>query len=439
MSKKNLEQMIKENLQEAKVKTTPGNSAVPEEGKDPGKGGNDPKAKGKPAPPDKLLTDPKEKLKDLDKVTKSNKAAKKPGPNQGAEGVIKQGSSDVSTKTKVKEDDDAIEFDDEDIIVEDEIEDGEDLEITDIEEYINALDEDELKANFAELLSAVLSEDEDSEDDEEDSSERIGEESGEVVTQIRRRITADDVDVQEDVNAIFAADEDLSEEFKSTASTIFEAAVVAQVNAKLDELEESFKVELSEAIEKHESDLIDRVDDYLDYVIEAWMEKNELAVERGLRTEIAEGFISGLQKLCIEHYVDMPEEKADVMESFSEEIDELKIKLNESIERSIQLQTERDQAVRDSILNETLKNLPDTQAEKLRSLSEGVDFEDADQYASSIQTLKESYFPESSDDNVEYIDDDDVDHDFITEEVDDRSDNTPMSVYSRVLGRQVKR
>jgi hypothetical protein len=426
MSKRSLESTIRNIAEGAesgkptpKV-STPGQPELPSEGGDPGKGGNDPKAKGGVEEPmkDKLLTDPEDKHADIAKASNAtSKTAKRKADKGGSEPM-----------QKVKEEEEVEDFD---LVAEEEID--EDVEIVEVDEdiynLVTELDEDELRARYAELLSAVMEEQADSDDTEEIAEEEVSE--------IRRRITAEDLDLSEDVHAMFD-NEDLSEEFQTKAKTIFEAAVLVQVNNKLDELEESFKQELAESINVHETELTNKIDDYLNYVVEEWMTNNELAVERGLRAEIAEEFMGGLQKLFIESYIDVPESKVDVLDEMAEQIDELKTALNEQIEANIDLQNEKSTAVAESILVDELSDLADSQIEKIAELAESVQFEDEDQYRKAISILKESYLPKAAD--LTEDDDADVDEEFaqtLSESV-EKPKNDAMSQYVRVLGSQLK-
>lgn len=426
MSKRSLESTIRNIAEGAesgkptpKV-STPGQPELPSEGGDPGKGGNDPKAKGGVEEPmkDKLLTDPEDKHADIAKASNAtSKTAKRKADKGGSEPM-----------QKVKEEEEVEDFD---LVAEEEID--EDVEIVEVDEdiynLVTELDEDELRARYAELLSAVMEEQADSDDTEEIAEEEVSE--------IRRRITAEDLDLSEDVHAMFD-NEDLSEEFQTKAKTIFEAAVLVQVNNKLDELEESFKQELAESINVHETELTNKIDDYLNYVVEEWMTNNELAVERGLRAEIAEEFMGGLQKLFIESYIDVPESKVDVLDEMAEQIDELKTALNEQIEANIDLQNEKSTVVAESILVDELSDLADSQIEKIAELAESVQFEDEDQYRKAISILKESYLPKAAD--LTEDDDADVDEEFaqtLSESV-EKPKNDAMSQYVRVLGGQLK-
>lgn len=432
MSKQSLESAIRsiaegtESGPQTPKGSTPGQPEFPSEGGDPGKGGNDPKTKGGVEEPmkDKLLTDPEHKHDAIDKAENAtSKAPKRKADKDGGEKA-----------QKVKEEEEVVEVEDQEIVAEAD-ETDEDVEIVEVDEdifnLVNELDEEELRARYAELLSAVIEEEAAA---DEDDSEQIEEE----IAEIRTRITAADLDLSEDIDAMFS-NEDLSEEFQTKAKTIFEAAVLVQVNNKLDELEESFKQELSESIETNEAELTNKIDEYLNYVVTEWMETNELAVERGLRTEIAEEFIGGLQNLFVENYIDVPTDKADVLDELATEIDELKAALNEQIEANIDLKGKQDQVVRESILVDELSELADSQVEKVAALAENVTFEDADQYREAIGILKESYLPQA----VETTEDDtDVDEDLAEsiEEIEEPSVqlDESMSAYVRTLGGQLK-
>ena len=430
MSKQSLESAIRSIAEGAESGTqspkvaTPGQAELPSEGSDPGKGGNDPKTKsGVEAPmKDKLLTDPESKHALIKKaIDATSKAKSRKSDNSGGEKI-----------QKVKEDDNFDDIEDLDVFLEDEDVD-ENTEIIEVDEdifdLVNELDEDELRGRYAELLSAVLEE----EAEEDDDSEMVEE----TVSEIRRRITSADLDLSEDMGALFG-DEDLTEDFQKKAKTIFEAAVLVQVNGKLDELEESFKTELVESIEIHESELTSKIDEYLNYVVEEWMTTNELAVERGLRSEMTEEFISGLHNLFTESYIDVPTEKVDVLDELASEIDELKVALNEQIEANIDLVSARNEAISESILVDELSGLADSQIEKVATLAENITFEDGDQYREAINILKESYLPQSV--VVGEGDDSDVDEEFsqvLEESVEaPKLDNT-MSKYVRALGTQL--
>ena len=203
------------------------------------------------------------------------------------------------------------------------------------------------------------------------------------------------VDVSEDVTALTDGEE-LSEEFKEKASTIFEAAVKSKLRSEVERIEEAKVQEIAEETNRIHTELTEKVDAYMNYVVEEWMKENEIAIERGLKGEIAEDFISGLKNLFTEHYIDVPDEKYDILGTQSAKIDELETKLNEQIEKSASLKSEKDVLVRESVFAEVASDLADTEVEKFKSLAEDVDFTDEDTFRGKLDTLKESYFPKAT-------------------------------------------
>lgn len=203
------------------------------------------------------------------------------------------------------------------------------------------------------------------------------------------------IDVSEHVEALMTGEGDLSEEFKRKAATVFEAAVKSKVRSEVERMEEDYKTELEENINTTKGELTEKVDTYLNYVVEEWMKENELAIERGLKGEIAEDFISGLKQLFEDHYVDVPDEKYDVLEAQSDKISELESKLNEAIEQSVQMKKSNAGLVKEQVVSEVTTDLADTEIEKFKSLIEDVDYSDEESYREKLGTLKESYFPKS--------------------------------------------
>ena len=198
-------------------------------------------------------------------------------------------------------------------------------------------------------------------------------------------------DIEEDVNALLGGEE-LSEEFKEKAKTIFEAAINSKVAEIKEGLEAQYQEKLAEEIEAAKESLAERVDSYLEYVADEWFEENALAVENGLKTEMTESFLEGMKGLFEEHYVSIPEDKYDVLESMVEKLDDMETKLNEQIEKNISLNGRLAEATADGILDQVSEGLASTQKEKLASLSESVEFESEEQYREKLETLKESYF-----------------------------------------------
>jgi len=215
-------------------------------------------------------------------------------------------------------------------------------------------------------------EEEDEDDDEEDLDEGF--------------------DIEEDVNALLAGEE-LSEEFQAKARTIFEAALRSKVFDIKETLEEQYAVALAEEVEEIKTELADRVDSYLEYVSEEWINENELVIENGIKTEMTESFLSGMRELFEAHYVSIPEDKYDVLNSMVEKLDEMETKLNEQIEKNVSLNKRLSESVADGIFEQVSEGLARTQKEKLASLSESVEFESEEEYREKLETLKESYFP----------------------------------------------
>jgi hypothetical protein len=238
------------------------------------------------------------------------------------------------------------------------------------------------------------------------------------------------VDVSEDVSALVNGEE-ISEEFKEKASTIFEAAVKSKLRSEVERIESAKVQEVAEEVNKVQSELTEKVDAYMGYVVEEWMKENEIAIERGLKGEIAEDFISGLKSLFEEHYIDVPDEKYDILGQQAEKLDALEAKLNEQIEKSADLKKANNQLVRESVFAEVSSDLADTEAEKFKSLAEDVDFTDEDSFRSKLDTLKESYFPKAT---------------TVAESVDSESESSEsydttgaMSAYMSAISKNVKR
>lgn len=201
-----------------------------------------------------------------------------------------------------------------------------------------------------------------------------------------------DIDVKEHVDALVAGDDSLSEEFKQKAATVFEAAIKSKVKEIAEDIQADYDKKLTEETSKSKDELVEKVDSYLAYVVEEWMKENELALERGIKGEIAEDFISGLKKLFEDHYIDVPDEKYNVLEDQSSKIEELNKKLNESIEKNVELSKENGEHKRQNIIDEASKELADTQKEKFNKLAEEVEYSNEGDFKSKVATIKESYF-----------------------------------------------
>ena len=235
-------------------------------------------------------------------------------------------------------------------------------------------------------------------------------------------------DIEEDVNALLGGEE-LSEDFKEKAKTIFEAAINSKVAVVKEELEAQYQEKFAEEIEAAKESLAERVDSYLEYVADEWFEENALAVEAGLKTEMTESFLEGMKGLFEEHYVSIPEDKYDVLESMVEKLDDMETKLNEQIEKNISLNGRLSEATADGILDQVSEGLAQTQKEKLASLSESVEFESEGQYREKLETLKESYFSDKKSPVTKT--------ETLSEGVDEsgsESHSNSMSAYIRTLG-----
>jgi hypothetical protein len=238
---------------------------------------------------------------------------------------------------------------------------------------------------------------------EEEGEEIVAEEGEEeevsdVEEAEEEEVVEEDVDsiIDEDVNALLSGEEELSEEFREKAKLVFEAALHAKTKEIQSTLEEHYAAALAEEVEEIKLELTERVDSYLEYVASEWLEENALAVESGLKTEITESFIAGMKGLFEEHYVSMPEEKYDVLESMVEKLDEMETKLNEQIQRNVALNAKLAESAADRVLNQVSEGLALSQKDKLASLAESVEFESENDYYQKLVTLRESYFPRNA-------------------------------------------
>ncbi len=264
-----------------------------------------------------------------------------------------------------------------------------------IYDQLNSMKKAELSDSFSKIMGATsLNEEEEEEDDEEEVK------AGYKMENKKLKKEDLDLDVKEDMDAIMNGEE-LSEDFKTKATTIFEAAVsakvISEVNQRVDALEEEFKKEIQEAKEEYKSNMSEKVDGYLNYVVEEWMKENELAVERGIRSELVEDFMTGLKNLFQEHYIDIPEEKVDLVDDLFEKVEDLEKQLDETVNNSVEMKKELAEFKKQETLREVSEELADTEKEKLQKLSEGVDYEDSEQYKEKLEVIKENYFPKGED------------------------------------------
>ena len=250
-------------------------------------------------------------------------------------------------------------------------------------------------AKPAEAMKGMKEEEElEDEDLIEEEEEVVAEE--EVTEEVEEEVVAEapeytEIDIEEDVNALLG-EEELSEEFREKARTIFEAALVSKVSQIKEELEEKYETALAEEVAEIKEALTERVDSYLEYVSSEWIEENALAVESGLKEELTASFMTGLKGLFEEHYVSIPEDKYDVLESMVEKLDDMETKLNEQIEKNISLNKRLAESVADGIFEQVSEGLAATQKDKLASLAESVEFESEEEYREKLETLKEAYF-----------------------------------------------
>lgn len=213
-----------------------------------------------------------------------------------------------------------------------------------------------------------------------------------------------EADFSQDLNALIADEATLSEEFKEKAGTIFEAAIKSKLSEEIDRLEEKYNEELSEEIETTKADLVEKVDSYLNYVVDQWMEDNKVAVQTGLRTEIAEKFMNSLKDLFTESYIEVPESKVDLVDELAETVEELEEKLNSTTGQAIELAEELEGYKRNAIIREASRDLAETQIEKLKSLVEDIDFESEETFTKKVATVKESYFNKKAKPNTADLD-----------------------------------
>src|SRR6056300_1390688 len=220
------------------------------------------------------------------------------------------------------------------------------------------------------------------------------EDEKEVKKEMSAKDKVKDMDMKEDVAALTDGEE-LSEEFKQKASTIFEAAVKAKLVEEIENLESEYETKVNEKVSEVKEEIVDKVDDYLNYVVEEWMKENELAIEKGLRNEITEDFIGGLKSLFESHYINVPQEKYDVIENQAAEIEKLKEEVNKTIEKNVELNSKLAESTREEVINDVSSDLVATEVEKLKGLAESIENKGADSFRKSVETLKNSYFPKA--------------------------------------------
>jgi archaellum component FlaF (FlaF/FlaG flagellin family) len=209
------------------------------------------------------------------------------------------------------------------------------------------------------------------------------------------KVTPQDIDIKDDVKALFG-NEDLSEEFKDKAATIFETAVVTKINEHIDIYNTTVQSSYEEDVKAIKEEMAEKMDSYMDYVVEQWADENKLAIEQGLKAELTEDFMKGLKGLFEEHYIDIPEEKVDVVEELAAKNEELQSQLNAEIERNVEIKKDLDENSREKMVSSVSEGLTETQKDKFKTLAEGIEFSDRETYQKKLETIKESYFVEET-------------------------------------------
>ena len=296
-------------------------------------------------------------------------------------------------------------------------------------EYMKGHKKDDIAASYGKLMSAFEPDDED--EDEEDDEEEAKESKKKSVKEVKK-VTKEDIDVSDDVKALFG-EEDLSEEFKESATTIFEAAVVSKINEVLDTVSVDMDAELEVELDESIQTLSTRLDDYLEYVVEEWVKENEIAIESGIRAEIVENFMGGLRTLFTENYVDIPEEKVDLVDELAAKVQELEASVNEEMEKNIDISKQLQEIKKEQIIESISDGLSENQSDKLKSLADGVEFESEEDYTKKLETVKENYFP--SEEVVSEIADDEP----LEIEDDDKNVNGSMANYMNAISRSIKK
>ena len=281
-----------------------------------------------------------------------------------------------------------------------------------------------VKATFdkmKEMMAKEMSHEETEEDKEKQALQKEA---------VEQRIKT--IDVTEHVEALMSGEGDLTDEFKKKAATVFESAVKSKVRDEVTRLQENYDKEIEEGIKSNKAELTEKVDTYMNYVVEEWMKENELAVERGLKGEIAEDFIAGLKQLFEDHYVDIPDDKYDVLQAQSDKIAELEEKVNKTLEESIEYKKSNDDLTRNKVISEMSSDLADTEIEKFKELTQDVDFGNEEDFKGKLDTLKESYFPKVKKETTENIDN------VETGPAQDIDVTDSMAAYSKAIGTAVK-
>lgn len=276
-------------------------------------------------------------------------------------------------------------------------------EAADAEEVV-AEDEESIEEGYGKKKMKEADCDDEDDDDDDEEDEVVMKKESKHKMKKEETETEDEmiIDVKEDVDALVNGEE-LSEEFKTKAATIFEAAIVTRVKAEVAKLEEEFEAKLEEAKAESKEGLVEKVDGYLNYVVEQWIAQNEIALEHGMKSEILEGFVGGLKGLFEEHYIDIPEEKFDVLGALEDDNAELKAKLDEQVAANVELNKTINEGKRDEIVKTAAANMTETEKEKFYGLAEELSFEDSETFEKKVKTIRENYFNGKSSTNVESV------------------------------------
>ena len=310
------------------------------------------------------------------------------------------------------------------------------LTLAQVKDVVNAK---AMKAEEAETEEEVIEEEEATTDEvvAEEESEATDEVVAEAEETEEEVIEEEEtIDIEADVQALLEGEE-LSEEFQNKAKTIFEAAIKTKVAEIKEELQESYATALVEELDKIKAGLTERVDSYLEYVADEWIQENQIQVEAGLKTEMTESFLEGMKSLFEEHYVTIPEEKYDVLNSMVDKLDEMESKLNEQIDRNVALNRRLAESTADVIFADVAEGLADTQKEKLATLAENVEFESETDYREKLETLKESYFPSKT--SAPKSTSENLSEEVSTDEVISEETTPRMQAYLDVLSRAAKK
>lgn len=238
------------------------------------------------------------------------------------------------------------------------------------------------------------------------------------------------IDTDSELNALVESEATLSDEFKAKTAVLFETAVKSKISEEVERLERQYEEELSSEVEQTKSDLVEKVDNYLNYVVETWMEENKVAIESGLRTEIAENFMTSLKDLFTESYIDVPESKVDLVDELADQVEELETKLNETTQKVIDTSGELEEYKRESIIRENSRDLAETQVEKLKTLVADIDFDSEEKFAEKVATVKESYFTKEVTSDEEILEEDTADNTIET--------SSSMDAYVQAIRKTVK-